>query len=500
MLPSKAKRVTAFLFILLASFGFVHAQTPVRQIILVQNSGWMLPFYQDSENRFRASVADFAGRVRPFGTELVVASFNQTSGENKSPLLQYKGGDIDAAVRAINSIQLARKVGGAYADTDFREALVTAITEYTPGKPAIIWVVTNNRNSPNNSPETAKKNKEFYDFLQQTPDIVRIVGYPQRLHVVSKTNQDYSANGLMFYGIGYGAAADLVLRQILESKRVFGQASVARLKPLNAEALTFVPTSVSTPDVSLRLSENDRKTLILSIPASSNASTARLNGKLRNDFYPYDIKTAIASVDSFGFKRGDGKDSLNVKLSGAGLLKIEAGGDSPALAIDLQIPPIPSMFDPEVIFGKGYRIAGVLRFKLTDQKLAVSPKFVNSMNELFPRDPLPDLFVPGENSKGSTTDQPLIIQVEYPTWPLLVLISAGLIGLSALVSAFMLLNRATKYKVTIDGHERTIALKAFGSAELRDIRGQRVGILKRGFGRPLATRDEKFESLLIRIQ
>ena len=39
--------------------------------------------------------------------------------------------------------------------------------------PGIIWIFTNNKNSPGNSPETAKRNREFYQLLHEEPSIVR---------------------------------------------------------------------------------------------------------------------------------------------------------------------------------------------------------------------------------------------------------------------------------------------------------------------------------------
>jgi hypothetical protein len=499
MIHWKSSRLISVLLACLLWAGASQAETAVRQILLIQNSGWMLPFYEDPENRFRASVTDFANRILPFSTELVVASFNQTAGDNKSPKLVYKGREAVQLAQAIGAIQLARKPGGAYADTDFREALVTAITEHTPGQPALIWVVTNNRNSPNNSAETVEKNKEFYAFLQQTPEIARIVGYPQKLQVISQSRRDYTANGLMFYGIAYGAEANAVLRQMLDSKRIFGQAGVARLKPLDAEALTFIPVSVDTPGAKVRLSEQDRKTLIITISAGSQSRSARLTGTLRNDFYPYDITGATLGVETVGFQR-EGRANLGVKLTNTESLSIRTRSESSVLGFDLQIPPLPSIFSPEVVFGRGYRIEGALKFQLRDQQLAVSPQFISSMNELFPRDPLPDLFVPGQSSRGSVTEQPLVILVEYPTWPLVALVAMVLLALGGAAGGFLLLGRTTKYRVTVDGHERTYALKPFSRTELGNARGERVGTIQRGLGRATAVKDEKFKSLSIHIQ
>jgi hypothetical protein len=258
-------------------------------------------------------------------------------------MLQFRGTDAGQITQSIRNIHLARKPSGAYADTDFREALVSTITEYTPGQPALIWLVTNNRNSPNNSPETALKNKQFYTFLQETPEITRIVAYPLQLAVVGQSRRDYSANGLMVYGLAYGEAAEAVLRQMLDSKRVFGQANVARLKPLDAEALTFVPKSVDTPSVTVRLSDQDKKTLILTMPADSQTRSARLTGKLRNDFYPYDIASATPTLNATGFLR-EGGTGLNAQLKAPDSLNIAVGDVSPDVSVDLQIPTMPSMF------------------------------------------------------------------------------------------------------------------------------------------------------------
>lgn len=476
------------------------AQTPMRQVLLVQNSGWMLPFYEDPENRFRAAVTDFAGRVAPFASEVLIASFNQSVGSNRSPLLHHRGNAKAEFAQVINSIQVARIPGSrAYADTDFQEALVTAITEFTPGQPAIIWIITNNRNSPNNSPETRRKNQEFYQYLQQTAEVSRIIAFPISLPVVSRGRSGYSANGLMIYGIAYGEAAALALQQMLESGRVFGAANVARLKPLDAEALTFIPTTVANPDVRVQLSSHDQKTLILTFPARSRPDIALLKGHFRNNFYPFDIRSAQLQLNTRGFER-DGVNRLQAELRHSGALAIPAGAATEELEIALHIPPLPSMFAPEVIFGGGHSVAGVLEFRLQQQRLVINPDFVASMNQLFPRDPLPDLFVPGEAAAASITQQPLIIRVEYPLWPLLVTAVAALALLAATVLLLLLLGRRSSYRVEVDGHSQQYAMRTFSSQALCNSRGERVGTLQRKLGQPTAVLSEKFKTLRVSIR
>ena len=65
--------------------------------------------------------------------------------------------------------RLANRGGpnAALADTDLGEALGAAIDTALAGKPGLIWLFTNNRNSPNNDQATARRNREFYERIHQ---------------------------------------------------------------------------------------------------------------------------------------------------------------------------------------------------------------------------------------------------------------------------------------------------------------------------------------------
>ena len=159
--------------------------TAVRQIYLIQNSGWMLPFYEDPSSRLKEIGIELSSSIARHGQDqYVVASFNQSVQDNQSPKLLYRGSDLQKVDEAIRSIEPARKPGrAAYADTDYKEAIVGAINQYSAGKPCILWIITNNKNSPDNSQETIEKNREFYIFLQNTAEIKRIVAFPQPMPV-----------------------------------------------------------------------------------------------------------------------------------------------------------------------------------------------------------------------------------------------------------------------------------------------------------------------------
>jgi len=474
---------------MLLSSNPLWASAGVSHVFLVQNSGWMLPFYDDPNSKFKDLVTELSNRVSKYGdSEQVVASFNQTVGDNKSPMLVYRGSDKGQIGAAVQSIQLAHKPGKqTYADTDFKEAIVGAISQFSPGKSCLLWIVTNNKNSPDNSAETIQKNKDFYGFLQSSGEIKRIVSFPHAMAVQSKLKSDYRASGLMIYALAYGEPADQVLQQMLRDKAPFGK-QPARLKPLDAEALTFVPKGVKNKVAEATLAP-DGKTLVLTFSADSKPEVAELTGKFRNDFYPYDIQSADVAIDTSGFKdAGNGK--ITTELSTKGVSKIPAGGYSPDITVKIKIPAIPSAWAPEVVFGDGYTSKGVIRFNLDNQKLAISNEFTQSMSELFPHDPLPDLFVPGDSAKKSVTTQKVIIKVEYPIFPLIVVASLGLLLLGSVIGGFVVMRREKIFRVTIDGVQKSYGLKPFGVVALKDQQGARIGVLKRGLGQASPSLDK----------
>ncbi|PJA47872.1 MAG: hypothetical protein CO171_08685, partial [Syntrophobacterales bacterium CG_4_9_14_3_um_filter_49_8] len=65
------------------------------------------------------------------------------------------------------------------------------------------------------------------------------------------------------------------------------------------------------------------------------------------------------------------------------------------------------------------------------------------MDKLFPGDPLPEIFVPGESAKQSVTSRPLVVKVMYPVWPLVVM--AFLVG-AVIFGALWLLSAVTRAK------------------------------------------------------
>lgn len=476
--------VLVFAVLFVASPVMANSQVP--QIFLVQNSGWMLPFYDDPGSKLAEVVTELSTRVRQYGgNQQILASFNQSWGENRSPKLHYQGDNQAKFNEAVRSIEPARKPGRAtYADTDFKEAIVGAITNYSPGRSCLIWIVTNNRNSPDNNQETAERNRDFYRFLQESEEIRRIVAFPYPMKVQSSSRPSLHANGLMIYALAYGGPAEQLLQQMLAVNAPFGK-QAARLKPLNAEALTFIPKGVKGSD-SIKATMPDRKTLLLSFEAASKPEFAEIHGQFRNDFYPYDIRSARVGMAS-AFRGG--KEGISSQLSTDSIADISAGGLSPEIVVKIGVPPTPSPWSPEVVFGSGYHASGVIQFELSNQQLVISRDFVNAMAELFPNDPLPDLFVPGESANNSVTVQPLVIEVLYPTWPTLVLGFFLLAAMASVITGITVMRREKIYKVSVDGIQKPYGLRPFAEVVIKNSLGERVGVLKRGLGKPVPVLD-----------
>jgi hypothetical protein len=486
-LRSTASKIAlSVLIMLLPVSETAAADTQVLNIFLVQNSGWMEPFYVDPTSKFKPLIKTVIERVARSGENIVIASFNQSIGDNHSPFLVYRGNDPGAIVKAIQGITLAKKPGGrAYADTDFKEAVVGAITQYSPGRPCILWIFTNNRNSPHDSPETAAKNRKFYQWLQNEDNIKRIVAYTYPMPV---QGVHYHANGLMVYAMAYGKPASEALEKLIAANKLPFEDQPARLKPLNTDAVTFVPTGVAEQGNYSAFLSADRNTLVLQFDSAGKPEVAIINGVFRNDFFPYDIHSADVSMD---VKFHGESHGIRSEIEPRKLASLPTGKQTSAVAVKIKIPPLPSMWrHPEIIFKTGHQIQAIMEFTLTNQKLQLSPDFLERMNKLFPGDPLPEIFVPDKSSKQSVTSMPLLVKVKYPVWPLVVL--ALLIGTFGIGSLFLLtaLTRAKKFTVFVDGMQKTYSLKALSECSIYTDRGERIGSLKRGLGKPRVRLEE----------
>lgn len=457
----------------MSAVAVAQAQTPVRQVVLVQNSGWMEPFYEDGNSPLKPLVARLGNAVAGSG-EITVALFNQADAVHPSPQWIYRGpGNGTGLAQSLAGAGLARKQSGAYADTDFKEALLGAIEKGLEKRPGIVWIVTNNKNSPNNSDEIAARNREFYELLHGESVIPRIAAFPYKSRVQGR---NYRANGLMIYAIAYGQAADAALQAMLQTRalaQVLPEGS-ARLKPLTEAAVRFVPTGAkASQGIAVGLAQ-DGSTLVLSFDAGTAMRVAQVQGRFENMFNPYRIRSARVSLVT------PPEIGLQGSISTERLQALDPGQRSDELTLSLGLPPLPSQWSREVLLRSGYERRGAIDVRLDDQRLEVSPAFFMRMQELFPGDPLPDVFLPPVAAGASVTRVPLLLRVTYPVWPALVVYGGGLLVLVGLLLGAVLLGGARNVTVLVDSQPHQYRLKPLTSVQVMDERGGHVATVKRG--------------------
>ena len=448
----------------------------VPQIFLVQNSGWMQPYFSDSAAEFPEILQRLAQMsCSESKTTAVLATFNQAQNPEKSPRTLYQGNCSSMPMlRLAASIKAAHLPGNpsVFANSDYQQALYRGIERYANGHSALFWMVTNNKNSPHNSQHLDAHDSAFYRLLHDSSQISRVIALPLP---VPASSQYFTSHGLILFGVAYGSKAAAELADLVSSgaiQRNFG-VQAASLKPLTVSAVQFVPQRVTGAATGVSLHQG---VLIIDLPAKSHAQNFTLEGRFRNEFYPYSIEQAVTQADL----ALAGK-TYQVPLTPQNIKSLEPGKTSGLVTLSFTVPPTPT-WSLQTIFGSGRDINATLRFFLTQQTLVISPQFVQAMNQILPNAPMPTIFHPDENIHSSQTSLPILIRVSYPIWPLLLLL-AGLVIFLALLGygIYRLSVSGNKpVKVRINGKVATYRLARGKIQKLKTEDGELVAELSRG--------------------
>jgi len=484
-MKSIARSVAIAAVLALAMAGAARA-AGIQQAFLVQNSGWMEPFYADPQSQLKPLVGAVAQAASSPDDKLFLLAFSQSSGGNVSPALLGQGSGAAAITGQLAPLQLARKGqggSGALADTDFQEAVTKTITGPFRSAPGIIWIFTNNKNSPNNDSQTAERNRDFYRLLHLEPSITKTLVFPLRMPVQGKL---YSAKGLMVYALAYGQpAADALNRIQAEGRlsKVLTRAP-ARLKPVDQDAVRIVPQSVqNSANVHASLGR-DGRTIVLDVNADKLVPSVVLQASLQNLFFPYVIDSATVQA-SLGGQRAPlqvSPDTITALQPGASQ-KVE-------VRFDLPMAQIPSPWSAQALSAMGKQVLLPMQatVALANQKLALSSGFSAELQELFPGDPISEVFTPPASVRASQATVPLLVRIQYPLLPVLLIVGAVLLVVLAFVLLGLMSTKSRRYRLVVDGVARQVLLKPFKSVIIRDDNGRDIGELKRGLGQPSVTR------------
>jgi hypothetical protein len=452
----------------------------IPHVVLVQNSGWMEPFYTDPKSAFKPLVTELVSSVVQPGDALVLAAFNQSLPGAPSPraLLseQVDANTVHAHVQtALAGLEMAHKPGGqALADTDLGEAVNAALSGVLKGQSGLVWLVTNNRNSPNNDQATSARNREFYALIHRGDAIGKALAFPLRMPV---KGAHYSANGLMVYVFAAGADGARALDALLASGRVRRVITEppARLKPLDRDTVRLVPRRVEgAAGVSLAMDAAGR--LHADVEPDAVAPGTRIQWQLENTIYPYTIADATLSARSM--LAGENRPITLARTD----VKQLAPGKAEPLASSMQLPvaKLPGKWSMEALksAGSAYVLPGRIELHLANQRLVLSQAFRERMADLFPGDPLPDIFTPPAEIQASTATLPLEVRVHYGSGPLFALLGGGLALLAAGAAAAYAYGRPRRVQLTVEDELRTVHARAGATQPIYDKAGQQVASLK----------------------
>lgn len=465
--------------ILIASPIIGHA---TQHAFLIQNSGWMEPFYHDPQSQFKPLINGVIQTVSKPEDKIIASMFNQTNALGKSPKIIYQGAGNQNLIANLQKQGVAYKNEKVYADTDFNEAVVSTILGPLTKQSGIIWIFTNNKNSPNNDSETIARNKEFYSLIHDNPAIKKVLAFPLKMPV---KGEHFAASGLMVYALAYGKSAEHDLNQLMESgqlSKIFTQ-QPALLKPLDTEPVQIIPKGVENSSTITASLSPDRKILFFDLISKDVIPEIKLKADLKNNFYPYNI--AATKVDAILVLANGKQVPIPISQTHINLLTQE----NTQLEFNLPIPSdmvvSPWSFAVFKAMGKKVVIPAHINVTFYDQKLSLSDEFKQNLQSLFPNDPLSDVFVAPESIKSSTAVIPVQFRLQYPIWPIFVVMAGGVLLLLLFILLLALSSKANRYDVLVNGvKKQTIRLKPFSKQNIYGDNTRVIAIAKRGWSAP----------------
>lgn len=474
---------------LLLGLGPLAAAEPLPTLVLIQNSGWMEPFYTDPRSTFRQTMKALVAGAAPDGGPIIVASFNQNGQVpgRPSPEERFRGPFDPAAVAAaIDGIDLPKKPNGAFTDSDFAEALRSGIALLPGDRGGILFLVTNNQNAPGNTPDWAARTRAFFRLLETSDGIARVYAMPVR---GAASGEVFGRReGYIVYALAYGNQAAEALDARIGSEaltRLFGGPAV-RLKPLDRETVRFEVTASSCPLIP--------GPWIKVAVRGGRAQDCVLEGRLRNRLYPQTIESARVAVELRTEPTQPGLEAARILIDPATVSNVPAGGLSQPVTVTLKVPALlrDGLFDRET------RASGVLSIALADIRYGWDQAFLQRLSAVPLGDEigataagslvdrqLPEIFLDATRRTESRSDLPLQVVASHSRWPLYLLIALALAALAGFMAWRQQQARAKppEFVVDLGGESRKIAIRKGDRLVLVNSRGARFEVIGQG-GRP----------------
>ena len=452
------------------------ARAAVPSLYLVQTSGWMEPFFIDRTSPFKPLLqalieASHTGRT-------LVADFNQDGQVpgHRSPEVLYDGpfapGPVNAAVGAL---ALAARPGGRLADADFDGALARALDTILDGKPGIVWVVTNNKNSRNNSSEIDRNTRGFAEMIRSSPYLPYVVAYPVRMPV---TGRQYTERGLIIYAIAYGEDAATELAQVVDSPpmRALFTDPPFKLKHLDEAPLVF------RPDVQDGAASLPGGGLLLQGVPPGGRGTVRVAGSLRSEYYPQTIVSADVSLAWAALDGVADPAALPAEVEPPVLSGLASGAQQGGITLVLHTPAVERPPGLAGLFAQSRLLNGSLQLRLANLQMALGADFRAKMGEIAALDQLPDVFADYQRVTAATAAIPVTLVVQFSPAPLIDALAVAALVAAVVVGALVLATRPRRYDVLVEGRKRPFLLRPMQSQTVALADGSRLVVTGRLLG------------------
>ncbi|WP_216333383.1 hypothetical protein [Rhizobium sp. X9] len=480
------------LLVLTLSCSNAQSQT-VRQVYLVQNSGWMEPYYLDPASQFVALAESLISATQLEGVDITLASFNQNGQipNRTSPDVVYAGAYSEELVRnGVAKIDLPRRPNGRYADADFLGALSVTISDLLKGDEGIIWMLSNNKNSPNNDQNIAANTRGFYELLRGSDFITRIVAFPLRMSV---SGPNFSEKGFIVYGIAYGESAaqalDVITARDTPLRALFADPPVF-LKPLEPQTLDLELNPQAFADGAAISMQNG--VVVIDGLEGGRQTNAAFVARVRNVAYPKKIVSAEVRTSWNGY------DATQNVTAGAvpAIRDLATGATSDPLSLTLAIPPVTKEPGVAGLLQTEAMVDGYLDITLEKLSFDLDDRFVQKASAVFGGDmmgegqrtfleqQLPSIFFDFRSVDTSITRVPVRLIIRFPAWPLYVGGFAIALLIAALVALPILLFKARMHVVQAGGTSHKLFLKPGQQLEVSGPDGSRHLVRGRIFGAP----------------
>ncbi|HMQ69278.1 MAG TPA: hypothetical protein PKA90_09775 [Ignavibacteria bacterium] len=419
------------IFILLMSVNGI-AQQDNQFIFMFDNSGSMLPYYQQPQSNFKLFSKALIRNSVKGNDQADIMLFTKTDPKRgiTSPKVLFKG-DAGSLVpdEVINKFTMMAGNDSRTGTTDLIEALDKAIAAIE-GSTGIIWLITDNINDNSGSGDSSYQNTlDFYKKLRNDNFIQKILLYPipEKL-----TDENDTTKGYVAYAIVYS-------KNILSQQELESYDEILRGVGIRQKAITLKPLDIGTIVLKPKVTQSKVTEGKLFFDGSALRGYGFEEGQkvqetfndltLKSNLYPYIIKSAKLNVGLENFTSSDySVKSLGTQtISPSTVSNVSPEGEVTGFSVIFNLPEITPRFSFNTIFKEDFSIGGDLVLDVSQVDILLDQSYVNTFQELFALKSVPEIFQPVLKDKKIVTKIPLEIRMKYGPWRLFVLI--GLIAL-----------------------------------------------------------------------